>query len=64
MKQNIELVVYLIGIVLFGIFYGQLKAALDGGIWFFLAAIAIIIAIRCVGIVTRRMIQRRQEQHL
>jgi|GEM_PF-2459399 len=59
MKQNIEFVVYLLGIIVFSFFYERIKSALGGGIWFVLGAVVIIIAIRCVAIVARRVVQRQ-----
>lgn len=59
MKQNIEFIVYLLGIVVFSFFYEQIKSALGGGIWFLLGAIVIIIAIRGVAIAVRRVAQRQ-----
>ena len=46
---------YLAGVMLFSAFYYQIKAALGGGVWFFLAVVVYLLCVRVVGyFVSRR----------
>jgi hypothetical protein len=50
MKSRIEFFVYLIGVALFGIFYEPFKAHFGGGIWFAVAGVAYLVALRAIGV--------------
>ena len=61
MKQNIEHIVYLIGILLLGVFYEPIKSALGRGIWFLVGAIVMLIALRGVAVLVKRMAGRKRQ---
>ena len=49
MRNRIEFFVYLIGVALFGFFYEPFKAHFGGGIWFAVAGVAYLVALRAIG---------------
>ena len=49
MRQNPQFIVYLIGIVLLGLFYGPVKSALGGEWLFLLAGVSYLLALRLLG---------------
>lgn len=59
MKRNIEFIVYLVGVVLLGLFYVPLEHLLGGGVWFFLAIVVLLWVLRGIGILSRRIVERR-----
>jgi hypothetical protein len=59
MKRNIEFIVYLVGIVLLGLFYVPLKSLLGGGVWFVTVLVVLLLALRGIGILSRHVVERR-----
>ena len=53
-KNRIEFFVYLIGVALFGFFYEPFKANFGGGIWFAVAGVTYLVALRAIGVGLRR----------
>ena len=51
-----EFAIYLLGVILLGVFYYPLKAALGGGALFVLAVVAYLIVVRLIGYGLRRYI--------
>jgi len=49
MRERIDFIVYLVGLMLFGFLYTSFKAYCGGGIWFVVAAIAYLLALRALG---------------
>lgn len=60
MKSRIEFVIYLVGIVLLGVFYAPLKTWFGEGPWFMLALLAYILALRGSGVLVRRAMERKR----
>jgi hypothetical protein len=50
MRNRIEFFVYLIGVALFGFFHEPFKAYFGGGIWFAVAGVAYLVALRAIGV--------------
>lgn len=48
MRNRIEFFVYLIGVALFGLFYEPFKARFGGRIWFAIAGVAYLVALRVI----------------
>ena len=54
MRTRIEVIVFWVGVALFGFFYAQFEAMFSSGPWFLVSAIAYLLALRLVG----RQLQR------
>jgi hypothetical protein len=59
MKSRIEIVIYIGGIVLLGVFYMPLKTVFGDGPWAMLGLLAYILALRGIGVLVRRAVERR-----
>ena len=55
-----EFAVYLVGVIVLGIFYAPVKSALDGGVLFVLAVVAYLLVVRMIGYGLRRYLQARR----
>ena len=62
MKPSPQIIVYCAGIVLLGLFYGQVKAAVGGGVLFLATAIAYLVVLRLIGLLLARVFARRAAQ--
>lgn len=60
MKPSPQFVVYLVGITVFGIFYNQVKIALDNGGMLLISAIAYAVVLRLLGYLLVRMLKRKK----
>jgi hypothetical protein len=49
MRDRIEFIVYLAGVILLGLCYAPLKTFLGGEFWFFLAVVAYLLVLRGIG---------------
>ncbi|MCX9158607.1 hypothetical protein OPU71_21040 [Niveibacterium sp. 24ML] len=63
MKLSLSIVVYLLGVVAFGLFYAQAKAALGGKLLFLLASVAYLVALRFVATWVGKRFCRMGRQH-
>jgi len=59
MKPSPQFIIYFIGIALFGLFYGQVKAALGGGALFLFVAVAYALTLRLIGFLVARLLAQR-----
>jgi hypothetical protein len=59
MRDRIEFFVYLIGVVLFGLFYTQFKTYFGGGAWFAVAGVAYLLILRAIGFGLKRALRRK-----
>jgi hypothetical protein len=60
MQNRIEFFVYLIGIVLFGIFYASFKTYFGSGIWLAVVAIKYFLILRAIGLGLKKARHRGQ----
>lgn len=49
MRQRPQFIVYLVGVILLGLFYGPAKSALGGEWLFLLAVVGYLLALRLLG---------------
>jgi hypothetical protein len=49
MRQRPQSIVYLVGVILLGLFYGPVKSALGGQWLFLLAVVCYLLALRLLG---------------
>jgi VIT1/CCC1 family predicted Fe2+/Mn2+ transporter len=60
MKQNPQFIVYLVGVVMLGLFYAPLKSALGGQWLFLLSVVGYLLALRLLGVWVAKL--RRQKE--
>ena len=61
MKSSVlEYVVYLLGVVMLGLFYGPAKSALGSGVTFVAAVVTYLVALRILGRSVARLVERRE----
>jgi hypothetical protein len=53
MSDRVEFIVYLLGVMLSGVFYSPAKAYFASGMWFALAAIGYLVALRAIGMLLK-----------
>lgn len=58
-----EIVVYLVGVILLGIFYQPVKVALGGGVLFVLVVIVYLLLLRLIGYGLRRYALAKSKAH-
>ena len=58
-----EIVVYLVGVVLLGVFYQPVKSALGGGVLFVSVVVGYLLLLRLIGYGIRRYIQGKSKAH-
>lgn len=59
MRDRIEFFVYLIGVMLFGLFYAPFKTYFGGGVWFAVAGITYLLMLRAIGFTLKKALSGR-----
>jgi len=61
--MSTQFLVYLVGVVILGIFYAPLKSATGGGVWFVLCAVIYLFFVRIVGHFISKYVSKGNEQN-